>query len=808
MNNYHIYEAIGRGKHSVVYKGRKKKTIEYYAVKSVDKSQRSKVLRAGKILHKLDHPNILKFYNWYETSGHLWLILEYCVGGDLMNLLGQDKKLPEDAIHDLAFDVVAALQLLHSKGIIYCDLKPSNILLDENGHTKLCDFGMARHVTDVSANTLSTLPQGKRGTPCYMAPELFQDGGVHSYASDFWALGCVLYECYTSRPPFEGREFTQLVKSILADPMPPLSGNPNSSFVDLVNCLLQKDPTARIKWPELCEHSFWRKKLAPAPLPPQPAFDDMLQISAKTFLSERNGDRPVQQRTPSKNLEKDSNGARQLDENCSSGTKGLSTPVKNVYSGRKTHPKTSARLDDKQKGNTNATGMNLLRLSRMAKLNLQRDNDKENYRRPLPKNSENDSEVKLENNDMELDFSEVQEDDGTDEAETPATTTTTAEIPPTESEILDGSEVSENQKLPDSESNSNVCDDAKTAEQDICSGPHEVTLAPSSDFTQMKAPLCKASPECASDSNSADSLDDPLQVFWHSSDLSVKPIMPYRKADKLSETVPVLPFDVIPACDYAKLSSDQLERHNNQIIMSLSGNGQVSEKQNVIKYIEMLSANADAANVITSGPIMLLLVKMLRLPKASALRIQLASVIGLLIRHSTFIPTDLATSGIMTALTNGLRDKQDKVRRFSMAALGELLFYISTLSDHNKGDSVLESPSKDHRSISGWQVSSSVIALVSSILRKGEDDLTQLYALRTIENICSQGGDWATRFTNQDTINNICYIYRSTGKQENTKLTAGSCLARLARFNPQSMPLIFERFSFKETASAIIKGKR
>nr|GMD82648.1 serine/threonine-protein kinase RUNKEL [Ipomoea batatas] len=123
----------------------------------------------------------------------------------------------------------------------------------------------------------------------------------------------------------------------------------------------------------------------------------------------------------------------------------------------------------------------------------------------------------------------------------------------------------------------------------------------------------------------------------------------------------------------------------NRIIGIVTGNTPTGEKQNVIRYLEMLSCNADAANILTNGPIMLVLVKMLRQSKASLLRAQLASLIG--------------------ALTDGLRDRQDKVRRFSMAALGELLFYISTQNENARDYNALESPSKDNRPSSGWQVS-------------------------------------------------------------------------------------------------------
>lgn len=83
MNNYHIYEEVGRGKYSVVYKGRRKKTVEYVAVKSVEKSRRKKVLNEVKFLQNIMHRNLVRFHNWYETRNHLWIIFEYCSGSDL-----------------------------------------------------------------------------------------------------------------------------------------------------------------------------------------------------------------------------------------------------------------------------------------------------------------------------------------------------------------------------------------------------------------------------------------------------------------------------------------------------------------------------------------------------------------------------------------------------------------------------------------------------------------------------------------------------------------------------------------------------
>lgn len=105
----------------------------------------------------------------YETSNHLWLILEYCVGGDLMSLLRQDMLLPESSIHDFGRDLVISIQYLHSNAIIYCDLKPSNILLDENGRIKLGGFGLSRRLADINKTSLQQLPP-VRATSLHVMP--------------------------------------------------------------------------------------------------------------------------------------------------------------------------------------------------------------------------------------------------------------------------------------------------------------------------------------------------------------------------------------------------------------------------------------------------------------------------------------------------------------------------------------------------------------------------------------------------------------------------------------------------------------
>jgi serine/threonine-protein kinase ULK4 len=152
----------------------------------------------------------------------------------------------------MGFEIIEGLSYLHSNGVIYSDLKPQNILLNEYNILKLCDFGLSKKITDLT-QTDSDPSKLKAGTPYYMAPELFSDNGIHTYFSDFWSLGCVLFELATGKPPFCTNSLKDLITMILEANHPKVEGF-SDEFNDLLNKLLEKDPIKRINWEELKGH--------------------------------------------------------------------------------------------------------------------------------------------------------------------------------------------------------------------------------------------------------------------------------------------------------------------------------------------------------------------------------------------------------------------------------------------------------------------------------------------------------------------------------------------------------------------------
>uniref|UniRef100_A0A8K9Y0C0 Unc-51 like kinase 4 n=1 Tax=Oncorhynchus mykiss TaxID=8022 RepID=A0A8K9Y0C0_ONCMY len=269
MENFILYEEIGTGRKSVVYKGRRKGSINFVAIICSDKSKRHEITNHVRLTHDIKHENVVTFYEWYETSNHLWLVVELCTGGSLESVITQDECLSEDVVREFAIDLVKGLRYIHDAGIVFSDLTPSKILLDGPGTLKYSNFCLSKAegenleeffalVTadetgggDGKENTSRRNIKSRiQGSPIYCAPEVVK-GGDHSISSDLWALGCIFYEMFSGKPPFFSETFSELIELILLQdpPSPRQTGasscKPTQEFQSLLKGLLQKDPQKR-----------------------------------------------------------------------------------------------------------------------------------------------------------------------------------------------------------------------------------------------------------------------------------------------------------------------------------------------------------------------------------------------------------------------------------------------------------------------------------------------------------------------------------------------------------------------------------
>ncbi|XP_020843019.1 serine/threonine-protein kinase ULK4 isoform X3 [Phascolarctos cinereus] len=281
MENFILYEEIGRGSKTVVYKGRRKGTINFVAILCTDKCKRPEITNWVRLTSEIKHKNIVTFHEWYETSNHLWLVVELCTGGSLELVIAQDEHLPEDAVREFGLDLVTGLHHLHKLGILFCDLSPGKILLEGPGTLKYSNFSLAKaegeNLEEFFALVASEEGGGDgeniqrrcmrsrvKGSPIYTAPEVMK-GMDFSIESDLWSLGCLLYEMFSGRPPFFSESFSDLVEQILyQDLLPPTPKDStlpeaSSEFINLLDGLLQKEPQKRLTWAGVLQHSFWKE---------------------------------------------------------------------------------------------------------------------------------------------------------------------------------------------------------------------------------------------------------------------------------------------------------------------------------------------------------------------------------------------------------------------------------------------------------------------------------------------------------------------------------------------------------------------
>src|SRR3954453_2885749 len=213
FGRYEILAELGRGAMGVVYKARDPQIDRTVAVKTVslwgqepeeEKEFRLRFMNEAQAAGRLHHSGIVAVFDVGENPDNRdpYIVLEYVQGESLSRILSREKKLPLEKALRLAEEIADALDYAHAQGVIHRDIKPANILMDQDGHAKIADFGIAK------LNLAHfTIPGRVLGTPAYMAPEQLSGEGVDG-RSDLFSLGVILYVMVTGHSPFQGNSAT------------------------------------------------------------------------------------------------------------------------------------------------------------------------------------------------------------------------------------------------------------------------------------------------------------------------------------------------------------------------------------------------------------------------------------------------------------------------------------------------------------------------------------------------------------------------------------------------------------------------
>eukprot|EP01137_Pigoraptor_chileana_P023150 Opistho-2@88994 len=252
---------IGKGAFATVYEATHRVTGKRFAVKVIDKddlvpAEREGMLAEVAILKLAHHPNIVALRDVFETPEKLYLVMELCTGGELLDVL-QEGPLSEEEARPIVRQLGRGIAYLHDLGIIHRDLKPSNILFQSSGtnDVKICDFGYSKFARPTEGL------HDPCGTLKYWAPEIVKKED-HNKAVDMWTLGILTYSILTGVFPFGGNDEEELLESIAKGKFNCLNSNYKAlseSAKDLIRNLLKLDPSKRLTATQVLEHPWVRE---------------------------------------------------------------------------------------------------------------------------------------------------------------------------------------------------------------------------------------------------------------------------------------------------------------------------------------------------------------------------------------------------------------------------------------------------------------------------------------------------------------------------------------------------------------------
>ena len=736
-----IYE--NSDKSIVIYRTRKKQTIKYIAVKIYSKSRQPNYDHEYTFLKNINHPSIVHVTGAAEDKNNFYMEMEYCPSGDLSHCLWPNKctNYFEKIIKTVSLQLLLGLKELHKNGIIHCNLKPSNIIINEFGNVKICDFKKALNTKDM---TMQDIKKNKTAmTPCYTAPELFSENGMYSFKTDLWGLGCIMYEMAIGQVPFFDERVNKLIMKIINDDVNFNNKQFNQysmEFMDVIKKLLEKDPDKRPSWGEIENYPFWGLNYNNNSIN-----NNIGSINAKRRINSNPNNRHFSLNNTGNTIDNDinnninENSLRQYKKHeSSSSSSNLHTNInKNENNNNKLDDNTDNEYDNNQINDIDKHDKEFnFRVDNNNANNLHSDEENSNYGNSKLKNLLNKNNNNNTNDELSM-------------------------------SLLKVNKLNKKEK--------NVVTDALNDMALSLAKPDEL---PKIDNIMMHA----------SDKNIKPIIGNKIiepnkEIVTY--DEKLIPFKPIYKIDKIKEIL--LYGD----------NFDELEKYLKQLYLTLvdfSQKNKYDELLNILNYFETIILSKEISNNIINTLFIKLFIDFLDINN-DKIRIRSCSIIAHLIRYATNMDKSLDQYNLTESLISFISDNNLLLNRTAIATLGEYLFFVSTQVEAELDN--IKLGQKPNWSISQESITALLFAL------NHIDEKVKFYSLKTIENICSLTTIAKQYFaSNDDFINKIIEIINSECENPEMRTSAFNTVSHIIRHEPSLIKCFIDKM---DTLSFVIE---
>ena len=785
----------------IIFRARRRKAIKHIAVKAYYKIKNPSFYKEYSILKNLTCPSIVNITGAAEDKNNFYMEMEYCSSGDLSHCLWPNRgcNYLEKVIKAVSTQILIGLKILHNNGIIHCNLKPSNILIDEFGNARICDFKKALKKDEM---TKEDIHKNKTAmTPCYTAPELFINDGEYSFKTDLWALGCIMYEMAVGQVPFFDTAVNNLIMKIINEDVnfnKKQFNKYSEEFMDVLQKLLEKDPIHRPSWGEIENYSFWNTN--------EKGFYDAF---------------------PNLNI----NNANNNNNNISIGFINNSTTNSNMSIFANDKPSIN-KINNMNYNHSNSV-CNIINIKNRLNYNSMNSNNKKgenflnknNSLNSYPKsalcnkiNTDSDfcvniektksiginAKIKIKNNSP----SPISRKTKIKSFEMKRLETTEEDVG-----LNNNIQNSDNMDENDREFNFKLDDNIRNIPND--EENYGVNKFRNLQMSQNKNILSlsvlnvsklmdKNKNKKVNESNDMTlSLANPEELpqiqylMIHNSDKNIKPIIGNRIIDPKKYTIvydenkipikPIYKIDKLKELIKEKKHAE-FEKFLKQLLFFLIDYKKKQKNDlflNLLNYFETIILSKDISNNLINTSLMKFFIDSLSI-NDDKIQIKLCSIIANLIRYSTNLNISLDKYNLTEILISFISDTNLALNRKSMATLGEYLFFVSTQVEVE-----LEYVRKGGKS--NWTIrQESLKALLFAL--NHIDEKVRFYSLKTIENICILTTVAKNYFANsEDYISKIIDIINYPCENQEIRTCAFNTVSHIIRLNPSLLKIFIDK---------------